>query len=370
MPRASSRVAAAERAERGDVHPRPRGSAPPQYPIWDGALGNWVDAAGNARPITSRKERRLEHQKERRRAAAVAFASERDRNAERGREYVGLTIQIPWTAWGSGYETSAEYSTATVIEYKPETREGDSKKIVSRFHVAFDPELDYDDTHLSWDELLGKSPCRLGSRYAILDTQPGKPLGRRQPPGKPPRDLVYGGHLHWDMRREGWYNRMGEHIEQGARAQSNEYSNELDDVSLFRIERAFQRQDSESDFAAFEKSWRRSHRSRRVQRLTAQEKRERCLLPAERAARGTARPRFLDRMPSRASAAPLTRSLGVFETFTRALAMLLRHGAWEHEVLDVRRVCVCRVRRSLLPNVWCDARCLPEIPIGTVCRSQ
>ena len=154
MPRASSRVAAAERAERGDVHPRPRGSAPPQYPIWDGALGNWVDAAGNARPITSRKERRLEHQKERRRAAAVAFASERDRNAERGREYVGLTIQIPWTAWGSGYETSAEYSTATVIEYKPETREDNSKKIVSRFHVAFDPELDYDDTHLSWDVSL------------------------------------------------------------------------------------------------------------------------------------------------------------------------------------------------------------------------
>ena len=192
MPRASSRVAAAERAERGDVHPRPRGSAPPQYPIWDGALGNWVDTAGNARPITSRKERKREQKKERRRAAAVAFVSERDRNAERGREYVGLTIQIPWTAWGSGYETSAEYSTATVIEYKPETREGESKKIVSRFHVASDPELDYDDTHLSWDELLGKSPCRLGSRYAILDTQPGKPLGRRQPPGKPPRDLVYG----------------------------------------------------------------------------------------------------------------------------------------------------------------------------------
>ena len=125
-----------------------------------------------------------------------AAAWQRDRSAEHGREYVGLTIQIPWTAWGSGYETSAEYSTATVIEYKPETREGNSKKIVSRFHVAFDPELDYDDTHLSWDELLGKSPCRLGSRYAILDTQPGKPLGRRQPPGKPPRDLVYGGHLH------------------------------------------------------------------------------------------------------------------------------------------------------------------------------
>ena len=189
MPRASSRVAAAERAERGDVHPRPRGSAPPQYPIWDGALGNWVDTAGNARPITSRKERKREQKKERRRAAAVAFVSERDRNAERGREYVGLTIQIPWTAWGSGYETSAEYSTATVIEYKPETREGNSKKIVSRFHVAFDPELDYDDTHLSWDELLGKSPCRLGSRYAILDTQPGKPLGRRQPPGKRTTDF-------------------------------------------------------------------------------------------------------------------------------------------------------------------------------------
>ena len=172
------------------MHPRPRGCAPPQYPIWDGALGNWVDTAGNARPITSRKERRLEHQKERRRAAAVAFASERDRNAERGREYVGLTIQIPWTAWGSGYETSAEYSTATVIEYKPETREGNSKKIVSRFHVAFDPELDYDDTHLSWDELLGKSPCRLGSRYAILDTQPGKPLGRRQLLGRSPTRVV------------------------------------------------------------------------------------------------------------------------------------------------------------------------------------
>ena len=108
-----------------------------------------MDAAGNARPAAeivaqARKAKLVQQKKERRRAAAIAFASERDRNAEHGREYVVLTIQIPWTAWGSGYETSTEYSMATVIEYKPEAREGNSKKIVSRFHVAFDNLQPYD----------------------------------------------------------------------------------------------------------------------------------------------------------------------------------------------------------------------------------
>ena len=82
----------------------------------------------------------------------------------------------------------------------------------------------------------------------------------------------------------------------------------IHDISDVLINRAFRRQQQMCDYREFEMRWRRARRSRRVQRLTTldvmttQEKRERWMTPAEKAARGTLCPRFLDRMPCRAEA--------------------------------------------------------------------
>merc|ERR1711998_739022 len=54
------------------------------------------------------------------------------------------------------------------------------------------------------------------------------------------------------------------------------------------------------EFHDFVRQHRRKRRVRRVQQLTAQEKRERWHTPAEKAACGSERPRFLDRIPCRA----------------------------------------------------------------------
>ena len=80
-------------------------------------------------------------------------------------------------------------------------------------------------------------------------------------------------------------------------------------------DRAFRIQGTGSEWSVFQSEWRSQRRAKRAQRLTAKKKRERWLTPAEKAARGTARPRFLDRMPCQACAEPLTPSLGLFETF-------------------------------------------------------
>jgi len=92
-----------------------------------------------------------------------------------------------------------------------------------------------------------------------------------------------------------------------------------DDVTLYdvRLLAAFRRASDPGTFEGFQKQWQRAQRLRRPQRLTAQQKRERWCTPAEKAARGSLRPRFLDRMPCRARAAPLTPTLGLLETFTR-----------------------------------------------------
>ena len=69
-----------------------RGRGPSLYPIWNGALGQWCDGAGNAQPpiaATSRTERMTEQQRRRRNGAAGA----RDRDAAHGREYVGHHVR-------------------------------------------------------------------------------------------------------------------------------------------------------------------------------------------------------------------------------------------------------------------------------------
>ena len=51
----------------------------------------------------------------------------------------------------------------------------------------------------------------------------------------------------------------------------------IHDISDVLINRAFRRQQQTCDYREFEKRWRRARRSRRVQRLTTQEKRLRAL---------------------------------------------------------------------------------------------
>ena len=87
MPSAK-RNASAYRPAPGE-QPRPRGRVPPEYPIWNGALGVWTDAHGKVRPTMSKEQRHDEHRKRRRNASASA----RDRDAAHGREYVGLHVR-------------------------------------------------------------------------------------------------------------------------------------------------------------------------------------------------------------------------------------------------------------------------------------
>ena len=95
---------------------------------------------------------------------------------------------------------------------------------------------------------------------------------------------------------------------------------ELLDITELKIDRCFRKQ-NELDYTEFRKRYRRAAAARRARDTTDatcnRQGNSDALLPVEKAARGTERPRFLDRMPCRARAEPLTPALSVFETFSR-----------------------------------------------------
>ena len=70
-------------------------------------------------------------------------AAARERNAEYGRELVGLNIHIPWSAW-DGYPDGSGFETGTVFEYQ-------SKHRPYRFVIAFPTAKEIDDISLSWE---------------------------------------------------------------------------------------------------------------------------------------------------------------------------------------------------------------------------
>ena len=194
MPRASS-IAAAKQREAG-LYARPRGEAPRGFENWDSARGVWADDAGHERPAASKAQRKVEQQRIRRGEAAL----QRDRNAARGREYLGLYVRIPWAGWGGEWAESDEYDTGTIVNY--------IGNAASPFVVAFDPDLEYDDVALTWPELLGEKPYLGSPKIAELARRDHVPLGKPQP-GRAPKDHRYGGHLYWDMREEAWFDRKG-----------------------------------------------------------------------------------------------------------------------------------------------------------------
>ena len=75
----------------------------------------------------------------------------RERNAEYGRELVGLNIHIPWSAW-DGYPDGSGFETGTVFEYQSKHRPG-------RFVIAFLTAEEIDDISLSWQECQRRSKC-------------------------------------------------------------------------------------------------------------------------------------------------------------------------------------------------------------------
>ena len=117
----------------------------------------------------SDSERKMQQQRQRRGAAAAE--RDRIRNAAHGREFVGLHIRIPFSAWGQNYVASQEYESGTVVDYVPNQRT-EGSNVVRPFTVAFDPDADpdveYDDMYLTWAELLGEVPCLTSSLSAIL----------------------------------------------------------------------------------------------------------------------------------------------------------------------------------------------------------
>ena len=79
------------------------------------------------------------------------------------------------------------------------------------------------------------------------------------------------------------------------------YTDERDvilDTDELYLQRAF-RKERTCDYGEFSKKWQRGKRARRAREQAGQEKESggAALLPVEKAARGSERPRFLDRMP-------------------------------------------------------------------------
>ena len=101
----------------------------------------------------------------------------RERNAEYGRELVGLNIRIPWSAW-DGYPDGSGFETGTVFEYQSKHRPG-------RFVIAFPTAEEIDDISLSWEELLGETPCLASDAERVQLIWRDCASLTRQPAGRP-----------------------------------------------------------------------------------------------------------------------------------------------------------------------------------------
>ena len=119
----------------------------------------------------------------------------RERNAVYGRELVGLNIHIPWSAW-DGYPDGSNFETGTVFQYQSKHRPG-------RFVIAFPTAEEIDDISLSWEELLGETPCLASDAERVQLIWRDCASLTRQPAGRPAG-------FFWDMREAGWYDRNGQ----------------------------------------------------------------------------------------------------------------------------------------------------------------
>ena len=265
----------------------------------------------------------------------------RKRDAEYARELFGLTVHVPWSAWGPEYTDGSE-EPGTIWSYEP--RRG-------RFTVRFPPHAACQPVALTWAELFGEAPCIESESDVARLVQPrGGQVLTRQPAGRVPRN----GDAVWDQREAAWFDECGQRIERAC--QSGEppcyrvcmrmpcsqflalladgecdqvdqivswqhfRTHTLDRSKALRLEQVGRPELTDEDFQVEWRERLQQRRALRQQRLTAQEKKERWRTPVEKAARGRAEPRFLDRMPCRARADPPTPSLGLLETFTRNTA--------------------------------------------------
>jgi len=195
-----------------------------------------------------------------------------------------------------------------------------------RFAVHFDPDIEYQDVSLSWAELLGEQRYLGSDKYAVLLRQDHVPLKRLQPPGKPPKDYKHRGDMYWDPREGAWFNRKNERrIERHTEEVDN--AEEGRTTSTCCKARKVARGDapvrgrpwkimlfvtgfrSKHAALAFESAWQKPHKSRHVCRMWHALGQKPC------SGRSGVRVRL------------------------RALALLLRHGAWTSEALVVRVVC-------------------------------
>ena len=84
-------------------------------------------------------------------------------------ELIGLTVQVPWSAWGGKYTGSTEYIAGIVWEYVWQEK---------KFTIKFDPTLLPDDPEasepisLNWDQLLQQQKCMDTARPRFLDRMP------------------------------------------------------------------------------------------------------------------------------------------------------------------------------------------------------
>ena len=222
----------------------------------------------------------------------------RERNAEYGRELVGLNIHIPWSAW-DGYPDGSGFETGTVFEYQSKHRPG-------RFVIAFPTAEEIDDISLSWEELLGETPCLASDAERVQLIWRDCASLTRQPAGRPAG-------FFWDMREAGWYDRNGQRkpelaAQAGApprpvqtcvrpppsvldvpvtvwmRTDEPDVFVELVEVDQIRLERA-----RVKGGARFQRLRRRLRAERRRKELDYEARK---CIPAEKAARGTERPRF------------------------------------------------------------------------------
>ena len=121
--------------------------------------------------------------------------SERQRDAVYGRELLGLSIEVPWSAW-EGFEAGTGFETGMVFEYYAQ--------VPGRFVVRFLPDSDCEDIGMSWAELLGEQCCLAStSEKAVLLHTLQSQLLTLQPRGQPPKNTV------WDQRKAAWIRSDG-----------------------------------------------------------------------------------------------------------------------------------------------------------------
>ena len=186
MPSAK-RAAAARAATAWGSAPRPEGRAPSAYPIWDGIRRGWTNEAGEMMPKISDKERNRNRMRTHRAALR--------RDATMGRELLGLTVYVPFSALGlpGQYAAGSGELPGLLWDYvgsKP-----------GKFVVRF-PDV-ADAIRLSWSELFGEVVCGSSSceRARLIQIMNAKLTP--QPSGPRPRNAV------WDQREAAWVNERG-----------------------------------------------------------------------------------------------------------------------------------------------------------------